>query len=82
MPGIRYITRVIRGMRLKKLNEMMQTVKEKSGHCKARTFCDIVWCALRYGAGYYDYVMFGFYNMNGRQRDTYLTRVRNKRSAS
>ncbi len=26
-----------------------------------------------------DYVMFGFYNMNGRQRDTYLTRVRNKK---
>ena len=31
------------------------------------------------GVRYYDYVMFGFYNMNGRQRDTYLTRVRNKK---
>lgn len=79
MPNLRYITRVIRGMRFKKLNQMLQVVKDKSGHCKARTFCDIVWCALRYGAGYYDYVMFGFYNMNGKQRDTYLTRVRNKK---
>ena len=51
MPGIRYLTRVIRGMRFQKLNQMMDVVKRKSGHGKARTFCDIVWCALRYGAG-------------------------------
>ena len=62
MPGIKYITRVLRGVRFEKLNYVMG-----------------VWCAARYGAGYYDYVMFGFYAMNGRQRDTYLTRVRNKK---
>ena len=79
MPGIKYITRVLRGVRFEKLNYVMGVVKQKSGHSKARTFCDILWCAARYGAGYYDYVMFGFYAMNGRQRDTYLTRVRNKK---
>lgn len=76
---IRYITRVLRGAKFKKLNYMMGVVKEKSGHCKARTFLDILWCAVRYGAGYYDYVMFGFYDMKGRQRNTYLTRIRNKK---
>ncbi len=79
MPSIQYITRVIRGMRFDKLKKMLDIVKQKSGHSKARTFCSMVWCGLRYGAGYYDYVMFGFYNMNGRQRNTYLTRVRNKK---
>ena len=79
MPGIKYITRVLRGVRFEKLNYVMGVVKQKSGHSKARTFCDILWCAARYGAGYYDYVMFGFYAMNGKQRDTYLTRVRNKK---
>lgn len=79
MPGIKYITRVLRGIRFEKLNYVMGVVKQKSGHSKARTFCDILWCAARYGAGYYDYVMFGFYDMNGKQRDTYLTRVRNKK---
>ena len=67
------------GVRFEKLNYVMGVVKQKSGHSKARTFCDILWCAARYGAGYYDYVMFGFYDMNGKQRDTYLTRVRNKK---
>ena len=79
MPSIKYLTRVIRGMRFDKLNQMMDTVKEKSGQSKLRTFCSMVWCGLRYGAGYYDYVMFGFYNMTGKQRNTYLTRVRNKK---
>lgn len=79
MPGIRYISRVIAGMRFKKLNYVLGQVKDKSGHSKVRTFFDIGWCALRYGAGYYDYVMYGFYDMNGKQRDTYLTRVRNKK---
>ncbi len=79
MPGIKYIARVVRGMRFDRLKQMTQIVKEKSGQSKARTLCSMVWCALRYGAGYYDYVMFGFYDMNGKQRNTYLTRVRNKK---
>lgn len=79
MPSVKYLARVLRGVRFEKLNKMLTVVKEKSGHGKVRTFLDILWCAVRYGAGYYDYVMFGFYDMNGKQRDTYLTRVRNKK---
>lgn len=79
MPGIKYIARIVRGMRFERMNQMLTIVKEKSGHSKTRTFCSMLWCGLRYGAGYYDYVMFGFYDMNGRQRNTYLTRVRNKK---
>ncbi|MBQ9273088.1 MAG: hypothetical protein IJ227_05165 [Mogibacterium sp.] len=79
MPGIGYITRVISGVRFDKMNKTLEVVKEKSGQSKARTFFDMLWCAARYGAGYYDYTMFGFYDMNGKQRDTYLTRIRNKK---
>ena len=79
MASIKYITRVLSGVRFDKMNHMMDIVKEKCGQNKLTTFFDMVWCGLRYGAGYYDYVMFGFYNMNGAQRDTYLTRVRNKK---
>lgn len=79
MAKLKYIARVMTGIRFDKLNKMLKTVKQKSGHSKIRTFFDILWCAPRYGAGYYDYVMFGFYDMNSKQRDTYLTRVRNKK---
>lgn len=79
MPSIKYLARVLTGVRFKKLDHIMDIVKEKSGQNKAKTFFDILWCAARYGAGYYDYLMYGFYDMNGRERDTYLTRVRNKK---
>ncbi len=79
MPSVKYFARILSGIRWEKIDRMLTTVKEKSGQGKAHTFLDMAWCALRYGAGYYDYVMYGFYDMNGRQRDTYLTRVRNKK---
>lgn len=79
MANLRYITRVISGVRFNKLNNVLEKIKEKSGQSKIYSFFDILVCAAKYGAGYYDYLMFGFYNMNGKQRDTYLTRVRNKK---
>lgn len=79
MEKLRYLTRVISGIRFDKLNRVLEKIKEKSGQSKVYTFFDILVCAAKYGAGYYDYLMFGFYDMNGRQRDTYLTRVRNKK---
>ena len=79
MAMIGYIARVLTGVRLRKMNTMMDVVREKCGQSKLRTFFDMLGCAVRYGAGYYDYVMFGFYDMTPAQRDTYLTRVRNKR---
>ena len=79
MSKLSYLARVMSGVRLKKMNQMIDIVHDKCGQNKVKTFFDMCWCGARYGAGYYDYVMFGFYNMNGRQRDTYLTRVRNKK---
>ena len=79
MPNIKYIARVLTGVRWKKMNYILGVVKDKCGQSKVRTFFDILWCAARYGAGYYDYAMYGFYDLTGKQRDTYLTRVRNRK---
>ena len=76
---LKYILYAIHGTRFKRMNQMMTVVKEKCGQSKPRTFFDMLWCALRYGAGYYDYTMYGFYDMTGAQRNTYLTRIRNKK---
>jgi len=74
-----YIGRVLSGVRLEELNKSLEKAKERSGRSKAGLFCDMLWCSVRYGAGYHDYVMFGFYDMNGKHRDTYVTRIRNKK---
>ena len=79
MGKIKYIFKVIFGGSFKRFAEVINRVHEKCGQNKVYTFFDMIWCFLRYGAGVHDYLIFGFYNMNGRQRDTYMTRVRNKR---
>ena len=74
-----YIFRVLRGASFQKLFSVIDRVHEKSGQNRVLTFFDMINCALRYGAGYHDYLIFAFWDMNHKQRDTYLTRVRNKR---
>lgn len=76
---MRYVLRVLRGVRIQKLLRVLDRVKEKSGQNKLYTLLDIIVCAIRYGAGYYDYLIFAFYDMNAAQRATYMTRMRNKR---
>jgi len=39
----------------------------------------MVVCGVLYGAGYNDYIIFGFHDMNRKQRKTYVTRMSNKR---
>lgn len=34
---------------------------------------DILWCSIKYGAGYMDYHEFEFYLLNGKERKTYIT---------
>ena len=65
MAMIGYVARVLTGVRFKKMNHMIDVVHQKCGQNKVRTFFDMLWCAVRYGAGYYDYTMFGFYDMTG-----------------
>lgn len=74
-----YLLRVLSGVRRKALEQSLDKARERSGKNRGLLFLDMLWCAWRYGAGYHDYVMFGFYDMDGRHRDTYVTRLRNKR---
>lgn len=76
---MKYGLRVLSGVRLTCLKKSLDKAKERSGKNRVLLFFDILWCALRYGAGHHDYVMFAFYNMDGKHRDTYVTRLRNKK---
>lgn len=79
LPKLRYVTRILRGIRLEELQKMLCKAKERSGKLKLPLLADMLWCAARYGAGYHDYVMFGFYEMDGKHRSTYVTGIRNKK---
>ncbi len=76
---LNYLFRVLSGVRFDKLNQCIADVHKKSGKNKFAILLDMVGCAVKYGAGYYDYCLFEYYNMNSKQRKTYLTRFKNKK---
>lgn len=78
----KYILRVLSGVRPKNLFAVIDKVNKKTGKNKVLIFFDIINCAVRYGAGYYDYNMFAFYNMDHNHRKTFVTRVKNKKIIS
>jgi len=52
-------------------------VSQRSNRNKIIIFLDMVVASLRYGAGYTDYFLFHFENLNHSQRKTYITRMVN-----
>ena len=79
MAKLDYLLRVASGMSVDKLKQCVNDAHERSGKPKAALLLDILHCARKFGAGYYDYLIFEFYEMNDAQRATYMTRLRNKR---
>ena len=82
MLKLSYVFRVLRGARFQKLSTVIDRVHTITGKNKAAIFFDIVNCAFQYGAGYNDYNIFAFYDMNHAQRKTYVTRMKNKKIMS
>ena len=79
-PG--YMLRVLKGMSLEKYKDVLDRTAKFSGMSKAAITADMAKCAVKFGAGYFDYVTFGFWDLTDEQRDTFLTRLRNKKLIS
>lgn len=61
---------------------MFKVIKKISHKTKKNYFwllLDVIYSAIIYGAGCYDYQEFEFYNLNHQLRKTYLTRVKNNK---
>ena len=61
-------------MDYKGLFKTVKSVHKKSGIGRVKLFIDIVKCGLKYGAGYKDYELCEWWNLNAEQRATYVTR--------
>ena len=77
-----YLIRVVKGMSLEKYKDVLDRTAKFSGMSKAAITADMAKCAVKFGAGYFDYVTFGFWDLTDEQRDTFLTRLRNKKLIS
>ena len=74
MPDIKYYLHRIGNINFDHLKEAVNAVHERTGKNKAAIFLDMMGCTAKYGAGYYDYLIFGFANLTAAQRATYVTR--------
>lgn len=74
MKRILYLIKRILKMDYKGLFETVNAVHKKTGLNRAGLFFDIIKCGLKYGAGYKDYQLCEWYNLNDAQRATYVTR--------
>ena len=82
MKRIIYLIKRILKMDYKGLFATVKAVHKKTRISSFKLFFDIVKCGLKYGAGYKDYQLCEFYNLNDAQRATYVTRGINNRIVS
>ena len=49
------------------------TIHKETGKNRFIMFFDMIWCIFRYSVGYMDYRVFGFANIKGKNRRTFMT---------
>ena len=74
-----YIFKIIKNASFGKMKQAVNTCHERSGLSKRKIFFDMLHCTRKYGAGYCDYQIFAFYNLNDKKRATYFTSLIRKK---
>lgn len=74
-----YRFRLIKEASFKKLNDVLSECSKRTGKSKAAMLRGILHCFRKFGAGYYDYMIYHFYEKTDAQLETYMTRLKNKR---
>ncbi len=74
MNKIKYLIRRICEMDFKNMIAQAKIVKQRTKRPVFITLIDMIWCGFKYLAGYMDYVVFEFYDLNAKQRRTQVTR--------
>lgn len=77
MSKMKYIMKCITRMDYKNMFKIAKKVSRKSKKLLIHILVDMIWCGIKYGAGYYDYQEFEFYLLSKKERNTYLTRTKN-----
>ena len=74
-----YKLNVVKNASLGKFNDVINELHRRTGRSKAWLTADVLRCMKKFDAGYHDYQIFQWYNLEDWQKDTYLTRFRSKK---
>lgn len=77
MGKLSYLCKRIKNMNFGNFFKTVGEVSKRSGKVKIGVFFDMIWCGLKYQAGYMDYQLFEMYRMNSQERATIITRGKN-----
>ena len=77
MNRIQYLLHCVKHLDFQRFRDSIRDTANVSHRPSALIVGDMIWCGLRYQAGYNDYREFDFWNLSGRQRRTYNTRGKN-----
>jgi len=74
MSKVSYLFSRINKLDYKKMWGTIATLRQRSGKSRAWLMADLLNCAVRYNAGYMDYMIAEIYRLNASQRKTVITR--------
>ena len=75
--NVKWMLKRIKNLSFSRIPTFVERVHKNSGKCKLSIYFDMATCALKYGAGYVDYTIFGMYNMSAAERRQLITREKN-----
>lgn len=73
----KFLIKTIVHMDYKNMFKIAKEISKKAKKPFLLIIIDIIYCGIKYQAGYYDYQEFEFYLLNQEERKTYLTRGKN-----
>lgn len=79
MRRLKYLLRRLRKINLGGMRERVNEAYRRSGKNRVLIVLDMILCAVLYQAGYIEYVIYGMYDMNAKERRTVLTAGKNNR---
>lgn len=74
MSRVSYLVKRVFSMNSRVMFLKIKEVSKKSGKSSFAVFFDMLYCGVKYQAGYMDYALFEMYNLNSAQRKTVVTR--------
>lgn len=69
-----YVFKRIINLDYSRMFKIIKDISKKTNKNFLIVFCDIVYCGIKYQAGYSDYMLFEMYKMNKSERETIVTR--------
>jgi len=74
MSKIKYLIKRISKMDYGRMFRTINEIHKKTNKNRVLLFFDVIYCGIKYQAGYLDYSLFEMYNLNSKQRKTVITR--------